>query len=238
MSHFGLGLISGFGVPGNDSFTKILMHFEGANGSTTFTDSNAGGSAHTWSTSGSCALSTSSPKLGVSNLHVSTVGITTPNISEFNLGTSDWTVECWLNFNGVSGGGFKGICGQTRASASISQTGLYVYRDNSNKILAGAYSGTNTWTVTSSSTFATSNWFHFAFVRSGNNLLLFINGTQEGGTLAISGAINYDSGATFGVGCVGSSVPGGYNQDVDEFRLSVGIARWTSNFTPPNAPYV
>jgi hypothetical protein len=28
-----------------------------------------------------------------------------------------------------------------------------------------------------------------------------------------------------------------FNGWLDEFRISKGIARWTSNFTPPTAPY-
>jgi len=32
---------------GNDSYTKVLLHMDGSDASTTFTDSNAGGSAHT-----------------------------------------------------------------------------------------------------------------------------------------------------------------------------------------------
>src|SRR5262245_59897088 len=37
---------------GNDSFTKVMLHFNGTDASTTITDSNAGGSAHTWTAAG------------------------------------------------------------------------------------------------------------------------------------------------------------------------------------------
>jgi hypothetical protein len=49
---------------GNDSFTKILLHMDGANTSTTFTDSNSGGSAHTWTAAGNAQISTATYKLG------------------------------------------------------------------------------------------------------------------------------------------------------------------------------
>jgi hypothetical protein len=49
---------------GNDSFTKILLHMDGANTSTTFTDSNSGGSAHTWTAAGNAQISTATYKFG------------------------------------------------------------------------------------------------------------------------------------------------------------------------------
>ena len=234
---FGAG---GYGVPGNDSFTKILLHFDGTNGSTTFTDVNAGGAAHTWSVpTGTSVLSTASPKFGTASLLTGvSSGIVTANSPDLNLGSSDFTMDCWWNPAGVSGGGFQGICGQQRAAASLSQIGLYVYRDNSNKIVAAAYSGTSTnILMTSANSIAGNQWYHLAMVRAGSTAYLFINGVQDAIQTGITGAVNYDSGGAFGVGCTGLSVPFSSGKYVDEFRLSVGIARWTSNFTPPSEPY-
>src|SRR5262245_52160937 len=47
---------------GNDTFTKVLLQCDGANGSTVFVDSNAGGSAHTWSQGGTATISTANSK--------------------------------------------------------------------------------------------------------------------------------------------------------------------------------
>ena len=48
MTRFGAGFIGGLSTPGNDAFTKILLHMDGSNGGTTFTDIAVGGSANTW----------------------------------------------------------------------------------------------------------------------------------------------------------------------------------------------
>ena len=224
----------------NDPYTKIMLHLDGSNGGTTFTDSNSGGSAHTWSAAGGGATtSTTSPKFGTASLRTgaSEGGINTPNHSDFNLGSAPWTVDLWWNANGASAGGFQGIFGQTIFGGSLSDIGLYCYRDNSNKIIASAYVGSTAYTVTSTTSVNGSSPVNIAFERDGNTLKLFINGTQEGGDVAISGAVNYIPSATFGVGCVGSQVPYSVSKNVDEFRLSVGIARYSGNFTPKSAAY-
>jgi hypothetical protein len=240
VSRFGVGFPGGYGVPGNDSYTKILLHFDGVNGDTAFVDSNVGGNAHSWHVLGA-TLTTAASKFGNASLFTSGSpgGIYTPNSSDLNLGSSNFTVDCWWNPAGVSAGGFQGICGQQRPSASLSQVGLYVYRDNSNKIVASAYSGTGTnILLTSATSVAANRWYHIAMVRSGSTAYLFIDGVQDAIQTGVTGAINYDSGGAFGVGCTGLSVPYSSGKYLDEFRLSVGIARWTSNFTPPDAPYI
>lgn len=241
MSRFGVGFTGSYGVPGNDAFTKVLLHFDGANGGTTFTDSNAGGLAHTWTDALSAnALSTAASKFGPSSLLTSgSGGIVTNNTADLDLGSSDFTMDCWWNPAGVSGGGFQGICGQQRAGASLSQIGIYVYRDNSNKIVAATYSGSSTnILLTSASSVAGSQWYHIAMVRHGSTAYLFIDGIQAAVQTGVSGAVNYDSGGVFGVGCTGLSVPYSTGKYIDEFRLSVGVARWTSSFSVPTGPYI
>jgi len=241
MSRFGVGFTGGYGVPGNDAFTKVLLHFDGANGGTAFTDSNAGGSPHTWTDALSAnALSTAASKFGPSSLLTSSFGgIVTNNTADLDLGSSDFTMDCWWNPAGVSGGGFQGICGQQRAGASLSQIGIYVHRDNSNKIIAATYSGSsNNILLTSASSVAGNQWYHIAMVRHGSTASLYIDGVLDAVQTGVSGAVNFDSGGVFGVGCTGLSVPYSNGKYVDEFRLSVGVARWTANFTPPDAPYI
>src|SRR5258708_4302625 len=49
---------------GNDSFTKVLLPYNGADASTTFTDTNSGGSAHTWRAAGNGQIDTADSKFG------------------------------------------------------------------------------------------------------------------------------------------------------------------------------
>ena len=105
-----------------------------------------------------------------------------------------------------------------------------------NTVQGSVFVSSTATTVTSSSTFTATGWHHVAFVRTGNILRLFIDGTQEGGDVAFSGTVN-DSTNAFGVACLGELTTLTWNGSLDEFRLSVGVARWTANFTPPTSPY-
>jgi len=80
--------------------------------------------------------------------------------------------------------------------------------------------------------------YHIAIVRdSSSNLYMFINGTEIGSTTA-SYTHNINVGAY--LLRIGERKDGTHdlNGKIDELRISKGIARWTSNFTPPTSPYV
>ncbi len=74
-------------------------------------------------------------------------------------------------------------------------------------------------------------WVHIAYVRSGNTFYIFINGTiRSQKTQAVTIQNSTDDFR------IGFEINNGLRAYMDEFRLS-NIARWTSNFTPPNAAY-
>jgi hypothetical protein len=236
--------LQGYAAPlsaGNDSFTKILLHMDGTNGSTTFTDSNSGGSAHTWTAAGDAKLSTALFKFGGACGIFDGTGdfITTPDSSDFTLGSGDFTVDCWFNCTAAAGAQVF-LCGQNDGVSTASSISIQIQRFTSNVIIASAAVGAGNTSVTGTTQFTNAvntGFHHLAFVRSGNTLKLFIDGVQEGGNVSISGTIN-DSSTVFGVGTTGAlTASNTWNGNIDEFRLSVGIARWTAAFTPPQKNY-
>ena len=223
---------------GNDSFTRVLLHLNGSDGSTTITDDNAGGSAHTWTAAGNARIDTAQSKFGGASGLFDGTGdwVSTPDSTDFALGSSDFTVDCWFNCNLATT--VSGIIAGQRATAAAADTSFIIFKNGSNQIQARACVGTTSFNVTSTTTFTNlvhTGWHHVAFVRTGNVLKLFIDGIQEGGDVAIAGVVN-DSIAALEVASDGiGGLP--WNGWIDEFRLSVGIARWTSNFTPPTEQY-
>jgi len=233
MSHFGLGLIGGLPF-GNDAFTKVLLHVDGANGGTTFPDDNALGLSHTF-TPTNATTSTANQKFGPSSMLTAAGFITTPDSTDFTLGSGDFTVDYWFNANGNAFGVNKYLAGQTSAGnvaatsawdffATPAAFSFEVFQGGANVLLNGAinFSGT-------------SSWNHVAAVRNGGTLTLYLNGTSAASS-AIAGSVN-NSPASLSVGRAGDATPNPWVGYIDEFRLSVGVARWTSNFTPPTAPY-
>ncbi|MCR6734439.1 MAG: hypothetical protein NVV83_10325 [Afipia sp.] len=218
----------------NDPFTKIMLHFNGSNGGTTFTDSNSGGSAKTW-TPTSATTSTVDKKFGTASLLTAAGFISTPDHADFTLGAGDWTVDFWLNSNGTSG--LVGITGQLDGSSTAAGSSFYIIRNASQKVVAGVSNGSSFISVTGTTSVNDSTKRHVALVRVGNVLRLFLGGIQEGGDVAFTGSVP-NSSAVFAIGrCGAYTTFTDFSGYIDEFRLSVGAPRWTSNFTPPSAEY-
>jgi len=83
------------------------------------------------------------------------------------------------------------------------------------------------------------NWHHLALVRNGEHMYLYLDGTALPKGEAT--AVGTQSITITGTGLLKIGYNGwngtAWNGWLDEFRISKGIARWTSNFTSPSAPY-
>lgn len=235
MSRFGLGFISG-DVPGNDSFTKSLLHFDGTNGSATFPDVNVGGSAKTWTaynSFGTSTLTTAKSKFGPSSVTFSNTltAVKTPPHADFNVGSGNFTIDFW--YNSITTG--SAICGQ--GDASFANISMFVGQSFGRPRLRVS-TGAAFVDVTGTTNLNAGVWNHLAFVRASGVLKLFVNGIQEGGN--VSGAFSVpSSSANWAVGLCGDDTSqfSTVGSCIDEFRFSNGIARWTANFTPPTAAY-
>lgn len=147
----------------------------------------------------------------------------------FALSTGDFTIELWAKSSGLSHEGYL-------ASAGLSGVGQ-------DWALHVSTSGVITWdnptVVSASSAFPfDGNWHHVAFVRNGNVHTIYVDGVSVA-TVTQSFTYSYagTNGISFG-GVVGdTSNNNTWAGSIDEARVSVGIARWTTGFTPPIIPY-
>lgn len=223
-------------MAGNDSYTKILLHMDGSNGGTSFIDSAIGGSAHTW-TANSATTDTGTVKFGSAsqNCGASVGWVDTPDHSDFTLGSGDFTIEAWVNRQG--GSGTRRIIGGQIGSAGATNTcSAYLEMWSTNVLKFTVCNGSTNYDVFGSTAITSTGWHHVAGVRTGNTLRLFVDGVQEGGDVAFSVAVN-NASSKYSVGRVGEYAGLYWYGFIDEFRLSVGIARWTANFTPPTSAY-
>jgi len=217
---------------GFDAFVKALLHFNGADTSTTFTDETG----KTWTANGNAQLDTAQQKFGTASGLFDGSGdyVDTPDHADFALGSGDFTIDFWVRRGNQ--GSLTRIAGQmdSTASASTVSFGLSFLADNTiNFVVAESttlYSALSTGTITQDST-----WHHVACLRDGNTLRIFIDGVEDG-TLDVTGVTINNSANKPTIGRLGE-LPAYYTGHIDEFRFSVGIARWTSNFTPPTSEY-
>ena len=228
------------GSGGNDSFTKVLLHMDGADASTTFTDSNTGGSAHTWTARGNAQIDTADSKFGgASGLYDGTGDwVDTPDSADFTLGSGPFTIDGWFKCN-AAGGTTLNIAGQNDAGYTAAASPWSIKRSTANVIQVIISDGASFTVINGTTQFTNAvntGWHHYELVRTGNTLKLFIDGVQEGGDASFSGTLP-DSANTLSVGRAGEVAGSEWNGWLDEFRLSVGIARHTQAFTPPTGAY-
>jgi hypothetical protein len=97
------------------------------------------------------------------------------------------------------------------------------------------YPGTNTGTATGTFTYTLLSWHHVALTRNSGVYRLFLNGTLTTTVTNQTGTNQTSSWNQFGrEGVSTTNSPYGY---MDECRFTKGIARYTSNFTPPTTAF-
>jgi hypothetical protein len=210
---------------GDPYFTSVslLLHMDGSNGSTTFTDSSA--NALTVTAFDNAQISTAQSKFGGSSLLLEGSGdfIATQASSALALGTGDFTVEFFVYR--TSNSNDQGIF-----TFGAAQSGLYAAMDGSTLVvglLGGDPSAIGGGNIT------LNTWHHVAITRSGGSLRGFIDGVQLGSTVTETTNL-VDNSLKIGYSFSSAYAMTGY---VDEFRVTKGVARYTSNFTPPTAPF-
>jgi len=216
-------------MAGDDSYTKALLHFNGADAATTFIDEKG----NAWTAVGNAQLDTAEKYFGVSSYLSDGAGdyITTPDTADWNFGSGAFTIDCWAYLNEAMGTSrcFAGLGGGVDGwLATGHEWVFFIYSDSK---LYFQYKKTSMQSVASTSTIdVDAGWHHFAVVRSGDVVALYVDGVSVKST-AMTGAIDHITGGT-PIMIVGASaaVTMSWKGWIDEFRISKGIARWTAAF--------
>lgn len=219
------------------SNVSSLLHFDGADGSTTFTDEKG----IIWTPSGDAKISTAQSKFGGASGLFDGAGdyVSCAASSDFDISTENLTFECFLRLDAGETNGFlfsnRGIAGSLYANWNVAVIGGKLRAEFSDQNTGGP--GTIRLSLLSAMTLSTGVWHHVAVVRSGSNVKIYLNGVQDAtGTLSANPA----------AAAVGS-VFIGYEQGqgstyylkgwIDDLRITKGVARYTADFTPPTAAF-
>lgn len=242
---------------GVDADTSLLLHFDGANLSTTFTDSSTNAYVFAQGTGGSAAtIRTENKKFGTGSLHGSAatgsnVAIYRPGTkpTPLNLSQSTWTIEWFADYTGA--GSAVGVYGTGQACFHITVL------KGSNKFqieysIDGTYGQPNSYKAIDFANSTWNAWRHYAVVRNGNGIEMYAEGNRLSATIAdgpggasdfffygspFSGKSTYngEDGVAIGDNWVGSDY-GLRRSYLDELRVST-VSRYTANFTPTTSAF-
>lgn len=233
------------------SYTKLLIHADGINGSTSFTDSEL--TPKPISANGNAVVSTAQSKFGGASAYMndSSGYLQFANSSDFDFGTENFTLDFWFYMTGHP-------LSNNYSSFIISRedwANYFVFFIGSSDYGGGPLAGlgynidgtaTNKGSIIYANegvySYSLNTWYHVALVRDGANLNLYKNGTLlNTNNIGASTTIKFPTNnVQFGRHLYMSCNAGDYCQlrgFADEIRISKGIARWTSNFTPPTQAY-
>jgi hypothetical protein len=212
---------------GNDrhfSNVSLLLHMDGANGSTTFTDNSANALAIT--RTGTAAISTAQSQFGGASAYFdgSTGYLSLTGNSSFQFGTGDFTIEAWVYISANAANQQTFL--DTRGTATATPFTFGIYQSK-----LAFYDGTMRQ---SSATVTTGQWYHFSACRSGGTLRLFIDGISY---YSASSTTNFTTGANSIYIGRGFDAAAYYtNGFIDDIRISK-FARHSANFTPPTSAF-
>jgi hypothetical protein len=205
------------------------LHFEGSDASLNIRDRKG----RVWTLLGAAQLDTAQFQFGVSSLLLNgtTSYISTVDAANIELGAGNFTIECWVRAASFPNS-FNGICAKWGAAASRSWD-LGVRASTGELEFFYTTDGTaNLSTVGTGTTLAINTWYHVAVSRDGANLRLFVNGTQVNTTHNIAALVIHNNAAAMLVGRGSTASAEYWSGHIDEFRMTVGAARYTANFTP------
>ena len=207
------------------SSVMLLLHGDGS-----FTDSSSKNTSITLYNSATTSASTYKFGTGSLNYTASTAYGELSN-SNFDFGTNDWTIEMWWYH-----------------PASIPAYGVIFDVDSSSKFFVGFSPSTSGLRLYHSSgidynpshSMSAGNWYHLAWVRNGGTVTIYQGGSSIGSVsctgynFSPTSGYNYAYLNTYGLNGRPWYQAGSY---VDDFRITKGVARYTSNFTPPTAAF-
>jgi hypothetical protein len=227
------GLIPGRN--GNDSYTKLLLHCDGADASTTFTDSSL--SAKSPTAVGNAQIDTAQFKFGTaSGLFDGTLDyVSVPDNADWDL-TADFTIDFWVRLNALVK---EHTCYSRPDNLGGGNVEHMIRIDTTNRldcfIRDGSGGGTIIGRLQPLDLHTTGVWYHIAYVRSGSNFYVFRDGIQ----LATTSTATAGGSTTYAINIGGRSddTTASLNGWIDEFRYTKGLARWTANFAVPVRAY-
>ena len=185
--------------------------------------------------------STAATARSVNFVDGSTQTLRVANNADFNFGSGDFTVEGWFNIDHQDK---QHGCAALWGYANSRRSWIIQTDNSANGPLEFAVSGTggnsgSGWNFMSGGNITPGQWYHFAAVRDGSNLRLFLNGEQVALTTGYSGTLYNNTDDDVYIGSVDNNTnPIGDWMDgnISNIRITKGQALYTTAFKVPTEP--
>lgn len=200
-----------------------LLHMNGANNSTSILDLTN----KVIVVNGNSTISTAQSRFNESSLFLNTGTIRIPSATNEFAFTGDFTCEGWFYL--------------LETSSSVGSIFFYLATNEGvNRVQCGLNNAGRLWVellghgvvLNDSNNYPLNSWNHVAFTRENNIVRIFLNGLKVAEAVR-SGTFGQPGHITLG----GLGATNRYNGYMDEVRITKGLARYTTNFTPTNKPF-
>ena len=186
---------------------------------------------------GNAQVSTSIKKHGTGSVAFDGSGdkLTVASSADFAFGSGDYTIELWV-MRGTGGQAYARAVHFGRYWSDNDAHGINVSDpDVGGKLAYASYKLGAARLLASSTELDQGVWYHVAVTRAGGVFRLFLDGVlQATNSSHVGASIDVSSSNWL---TVGSAEPASGGEDfsgyIDDLRVTKGVARYTSNFTPP-----
>lgn len=216
---------------------SILLHFDGADGSTVLVDSSQ--REKTATAHGGAIISTASTRFGSGALRLGGNGyVSVPPSNDFKFGAGDFSIELSCKPDASSLIGDKFLLAQQSSDGvwSTANTGIALSISNGAPRAWFHYGGSVV--MLDASAPLQSTGFHDIYIgRSGGVLYIGVDGVLNSTSIG-STALN-DVGVPLVIGRLGEVTSTNYyfSGSIDELRITKGVARHTENYAPANESF-
>ena len=209
-----------------DQYYKLAMPFNGADGSTTFSDLI--NSSRTFSVgAGTPQISTDQSKFGgASGDFLTTDSSIYPDTnSDLVIGTNDFTIECFIRLSTVS---VETCIIDFRPASTQGNYIKFTIISGRLRLFTGA-----TTRIVGSDTMSTNTWHHVCLERVSTTTTIYLDGESQG---SYTDSTDYLTGTNRPlIAMSGFAVNQPLKGYMDSLRISIGVARYNGSFTPPTA---
>ena len=146
-------------------------------------------------------------------------------IGQIVFGTGNFTIEMWLYPQSAVG---------YQCILQIGNAAPYIFIGINTGSTGTPFMWNDANVIVGSQNFAINAWQHWAIVRNNGTVTMYLNGTSIG-SASFAGSLADGAGLCIGTNNGGTQGFVGY---INDFRLTKGVARYTSTFTPPTTAFI